>query len=531
MIALRILGCLFLWVALFFEGKRYLHMLQLEGYKTISYFNWFKRSSKRIFVESLPIYVSLAFLPFLRFSEEVSLIAWGSILLLTELIKLKRRGPVKKPLVFTMRAIRTFVTFMGLNVLLSFYALGYFIQFSSFLASLGALFLLSPFSIALVNVVLIPVETLVQGYYLASAKRKIKRLNRLITIGITGSYGKTSTKHFIATILSERYNVLMTPGSYNTLMGVTKVIRESLSEEHDIFVCEMGAKYRGDIRDLARLALPKIGVITSIGPQHLETFKNIENIIKTKFELVEELPSDGVAVLNGDNEYCVEFVHRFANGRKVLFYGYEKIAPDFYVWAENIKVTPKGSEFTVRTKDGQVFNCHTLLLGRHNISNILAGIAVALELGLTSKEIVRGIRKIEPVPHRLQVLRTASGVTIIDDTFNSNPVGVREALACLREMEGGKKVVVTPGMIELGSIEYEENKKLGMLLSEVCDYVILVGRRRAEPILEGLREGGFPSNKTKVVSSLEEAKTRLSGILKAGDVVLFENDLPDNYSE
>lgn len=506
-------------------------MLQLEGYKTLGYLKWFRRNIRRIFVESLPIYVFLILLPFLGFSEAVSLIAWGLVLLLTELIKLKRRGPVKKPLVFTMRAIRTFVTFMGLNVLMSFYALGYLLQFSSFLISLGALLLISPLSMALTNVILVPVEALVQGYYLTSAKRKIRRLNRLITIGITGSYGKTSTKHFMATILSERYNVLMTPGSYNTLMGVTKVIRESLGEEHDVFVCEMGAKYRGDIRDLARLALPKIGVITSIGPQHLETLKSIENIIKTKFELVEELPPDGVAVLNGDNEYCARFAHQFANGRRVLFYGYEKFNPDFYVWAEDIKVTPKGSEFTVKTKDGQSFSCHTLLLGRHNISNILAGVAVALELGLTPKEIVRGIRKIEPVPHRLQVLRTSSGVTVIDDTFNSNPVGFREALACLREMEGGKKIVVTPGMIELGSIEYEENKKLGMLLSEVCDYVILVGKRRAEPILEGLREKGFPSSKVEVVSNLEEAKARLSGILRAGDVVLFENDLPDNYSE
>lgn len=531
MIALRLLGCLFLWIALLFEGKRYLHMLQLEGYKNFGYLRWMGRNLLRIFFENWPIYLFVASVNFLSIREIFILLIWVATLFLTWFIKLKRRGEVKRPLVFTWRAIRTFITFMGLGVLLSFLAFGHLFEYTHFLISLGLIFLLSPLIMLLSNFFLIPVEALVQSYYLGSARRKIRRLDRLLTIGITGSYGKTSTKHFMATILSERYNVLMTPGSYNTLMGVTRVIRESLGEEHEIFICEMGARYRGDIRDLARLTLPKMGVITSIGPQHLETFGSIDNIIKTKFELVEELPPDGVVVLNGDNEYCFNYAYAFAGGRRVLFYGYEKVTPDFYVWAEDIKVTSKGSEFTVKTVDGREFRCHTLLLGRHNISNILAAIAVALELGLTPKEIVRGVRRLEPVPHRLQIIRTAAGVTVIDDTFNSNPVGVREALACLREMDGGKKIVVTPGMVELGEIEYEENKKLGGLLAEVCDHVILVGKKRSKPIFEGLLEAGFPEDKVKVVSSLKEAKAYISGILRAGDIVLFENDLPDNYGE
>ncbi|MCS7234104.1 MAG: UDP-N-acetylmuramoyl-tripeptide--D-alanyl-D-alanine ligase [Synergistetes bacterium] len=531
MITIRLLSCFLLWLALFLEGKRYLHMLQLEGYKTTGYLKWVRRNLLKIVAENWIIYASFIIFFALKLDDVYLLAILGLIFLLTEIKKIKGRKPVKKPLVFTWRATRTFITFMGFNILLSFLAFGYFLNYSHFLVSLASLFLLAPLTIAFINFILLPVEMLVQGYYLASAKRKIRGLKRLITVGITGSYGKTSTKHFMAAILSERYNVLMTPGSYNTLMGVTRVIRESLSEEHDVFVCEMGAKYRRDIRDLARLALPKIGVITSIGPQHLETFKSIDNIIKTKFELVEELPLDGVVVLNGDNEYCFKFGPLFANGRKLLFYGFERLLPEFYIWAEDIKVTSRGSEFRVRTKDGHDFKCHTILLGRHNISNILAAIAVALELGLTPKEIVRGVRRVEPVPHRLQILRTSSGVTIIDDTFNSNPAGFREALNCLKEMEGGRKVVVTPGMIELGDIEYEENKKLGKLLADVCDYVILVGKRRAKPILDGLSEVNFPGEKIEVVSSLNEAKERLSGMLKAGDIVLFENDLPDNYSE
>jgi UDP-N-acetylmuramoyl-tripeptide--D-alanyl-D-alanine ligase len=170
-------------------------------------------------------------------------------------------------------------------------------------------------------------------------------------------------------------------------------------------------------------------------------------------------------------------------------------------------------------------------LGRHNVSNLLAAITVALRLGLSVEQIREGLRKIKPVPHRLQILDTGNGVTVIDDAFNSNPVGAREALECVKEMDGGKRIVVTPGMVELGKVEYEENKKLGKIMAACCDYAILVGRKRSKPILEGLEEGNFPQDRIRVVTGLDEATVVLSQIVRPGDVVLFENDLPDNYNE
>lgn len=510
-------------------------MLQLEGYKNFRYLRCLRRGLSRFLNENKYIYLYVLLLFAIRsfklgFTYEL-LVGWILILSYSEYIKFKSRRNVKKPLVFTYRATRLFILFMGLQVLFGLLLDEHIRDLLLYLIGLNLLLLISPLTLILANTLIYPLELLVQLTYLRSAQNRVKELNHITTVGITGSYGKTSTKHFVAAILSEKFNVLMTPGSYNTLMGVTKVIREKLGKEHEVFVCEMGAHQIGDIRELAKLVRPKVGVITSIGPQHLESFKSIENVIKTKFELVEELPPDGVAILNGDNEYCLSYSDKVANGRRVLFFGYERITPDLYVWAEDIKTTCRGLEFTVKVRDGQEFRCRTSLLGRHNVGNLLAAIAVALVLGMNLKEIERGIKRIAPVPHRLQLINSESGITVIDDSFNSNPVGFREALSCLKEMEGGKKVVVTPGMVELGEIEYEENRKAGLLLAETCDYVILVGKGRSKPILEGLCDAGFPSDKIKVVSNLEEAKRELARILRPGDIVLFENDLPDNYSE
>lgn len=534
---LTVVAYLSFMIFVFIEGRRHLHMLQLEGYKNLGYVRWIKRSLNKLLLENLYLFIFILLALVLKgFSfkpvYEVSLLlVWVLLMFYLSYRKFRLRKNVKKPLVFTFRAIRIFSAFMALEGALGFLLSRSVSDISSNVMLLSLLMLLIPLVLILANLLVYPIEMLVQMRYLISAKRKMRSLDHIISIGITGSYGKTSTKYFTATVLSERYSVLMTPASYNTLMGVTKVIRESLSREHDIFVCEMGARYRGDIRDLVKLVRPKIGVITSIGPQHLETLKTMDNIVKTKFELIEGLPTDGIAVLNGDNEYCTSFYKHVIDGRKVFFYGYQRLSEDLFVWAEDIRTTKRGLEFIAKVRDGREIRCLVPILGRHNVGNLLAAITVALILGLDVKEIERGLRKITPVPHRLQLVDSGSGITVIDDSFNSNPVGFIEALNCLKEIEGGRKVIVTPGLIELGEIEYEENRKIGRLLAQVCDYVILVGRRRSKPLLEGLEETGFPKDRVKVVSNLDEAKAELAHILRPGDVVMFENDLPDNYTE
>ncbi len=356
----------------------------------------------------------------------------------------------------------------------------------------------------------------------------IWRQSQLTIIAITGSYGKTSTKYILNNILAHHYPTLMTPESYNTPMGICKVIRGELTRGHKYFIVEMGARKRGDISELCRLVHPHIGVITSIGPQHLETFGSQANVVRTKSELIPGLGTKGLAVLNYDDPHC----RKLADKIKIpcLLYGMQ---PDdkLHLLAEDIRCTNQGISFTARTKQAEEIKFTTCLLGRHNVYNILAAATVALESGLELSQIAEALAEVEPVPHRLQLIKGSGGVTIIDDAYNSNPKGAQEALQVLQDMQGGKKILITPGMVELGAQEYEQNKQFGQAAAKACDIVILVGPKRTKPIADGLKEAGFPDKNLTIVASLNEATIYLHKVVRSGDVVLFENDLPDNYNE
>ena len=383
-------------------------------------------------------------------------------------------------------------------------------------------------NIVLANIIVKPIEDRVNQYYYEKAQEKIKSMEDLKVVGITGSFGKTSTKFITSTILEEKYKVLKTPESYNTPMGISKVINNDLSNEYDVFVAEMGARNIGDIRELAELTKPQIGIITSIGPSHLGTFKNVENIMKTKYELIEELPTDGIAIFNYDNEHIKKLADK--TFKEKILYGIEK-KDEVDVYATDIKVSEMGSTFKLCNKDGNSIECTTKLLGEHNIYNILAGVCVAMAMGLNMEEIKNGIQKIEPIPHRLDIINPGTGVIIIDDAFNSNPIGAKAALDVLSQFKDGKRIIVTPGMVELGEREEEENKEFGINIGKVCDYVILVGEKRTKPIYEGLKETKFTEKNIFVVKDLNEATEDIQKIVQPKDVVLFENDLPDNYNE
>ncbi|MEE8304702.1 MAG: cyanophycin synthetase, partial [Candidatus Tectomicrobia bacterium] len=191
----------------------------------------------------------------------------------------------------------------------------------------------------------------------------------------------------------------------------------------------------------------------------------------------------------------------------------------------------QGLSFTLVDSTGHRETTHTAVLGRHNVLNMLAAACVALEMGLSLEEIAPAIAKIEPAPHRLQLLQGAGGVTVIDDSYNSNPVGAAEALETLRGFTAGKRVLVTPGMVELGAVEAEQNEQFGVNAAQVCDYVLLVGPQQTQAILRGLEREQFPRERIRVVKDLTEATSELQRIVRAGDVVLFENDLPDLYVE
>ncbi len=512
-------------------ARYYLHMFQLESYQLDGYMRWLKKNSDKhlgwtlnIGVGATILYYVLAL--FLRMllgesgwlvSEIVTLLAFAAGAF--GLDRSLHKQPEKKPMAYTARMKRLYTALCVVSVLsvLLLWAIG----IPGFLLFVGV-----PYLALAAGFIMQPVEKAISGYYLNDAKARLAARDNLIKIGITGSYGKTSTKFILATILSEKYDVLATPSSFNTPMGLTRVIREQLEDHHQVFLAEMGARHVGDIRELVELVHPQYGVLTSVGPQHLETFGNVETVASTKYELIEGLPADGAAFFAADGGEVDKLYEKTA----IRKYRAGLRGALLDMRAEEIEVGPQGSRFVLRSGLDERIAMETKLLGQHNIQNIVLACAVAKHLGLTMEEIARGVRKIQPVEHRLQLMPGANGVTVIDDAFNANPVGAKAALDVLAAFPG-RHVVVTPGMVEEGEREAELNRAFGAQMAYACDLAILVGKKHTAPIVEGLLNGGMDQGKIYVVSSLEEAAGILAREGRPGDTVLFENDLPDNYSE
>lgn len=518
---------------------RGLHILQLDGYKPGRFLKWISTHIRNCF-EIIEIIVVAGLLIIVSVYPDiqrnwvfpVACLVW--ITFQVYKVLWRKKAAAKKPLVYTARAKRLF----GLALaLLAVFAAVFAVSIEENRWQISV-FLFSELTVPILVVssfLIWPLEKIINGVYLRDARKRIKTLQPKI-IGITGSYGKTSTKYIVHQILSKKYNTLMTPDSYNTPMGVCKVIRGDLLSEHEYFIVEMGAYKRGDIRELCHLAPPNIGILTAVGPQHLERFKSIENTARAKYELIEALPTNGLAVINADNEICAKLADKTDNV-PVIRYGIEANGVEntsLRLKARNIKQSDKGLTFTVNDEVTGTVQITTRLLGKHNVSNILAAIGVSLQCGMTLDEVRDALEALEPVPHRLQLIAGDTGVTVIDDSFNANPEGAKAALEVLTDFvndKDGKKVLVTPGMVELGEREYDENKQFGSDAAKVCDLVILVGTARTAPILDGLKTANYPEQQIYVVQDLAEAQQQLAKRLKPGDVVLFENDLPDNYNE
>ena len=305
-----------------------------------------------------------------------------------------------------------------------------------------------------------------------------------------------------------------------------------------MLVLEMGARYEHDIQELTALARPDIAVVTAVGPAHLETMGPIERIERVKGDLVAALKPGGQAVLNADDPRVLAMATTRlpADAGRVWTVSVEG-HPDADIVAEDITYGPEGARFTVRDDTGETAEVRTRLLGRHNVLNVLLAVGVGRAVGLRMRQIAHAVGRIEPVAHRL-ALRTENGVVIIDDAFNSNPVGARNAVEILGQMDvpaGGRRVVVTPGMVEMGERQAELNRTFGTDIARALDrpgdLAVLVGRKQTAPIREGLEQAGFPDERVRIAGSFFEARDLLAGLLQDGDVVLYENDLPDTYSE
>ena len=516
-----------------FSVKGILHLFQLESYQFPGYFRSVRRNP---FIAFAPGIVS-ACLSFgmvavaWRLQEAVqsavaqAAILLGFILLSVALGIVSQRlltvNKAKKPFVFTARVKRLYGFCFILLSLLAYALTG---TENVFAASLWPVFL--PGLIVVCGFVAWGLEKIISEIYFRSARRKLFAQNDLIRIGITGSYGKTSVKQILATILSEKYAVLATPKSFNTPMGVTRTIRERLLPSHQVFIAEMGARHVGDIKELCRLVKPTIGILTSVGPQHLDTFRTVERVAGTKYELIEALPEDGMSFFTDDHAISKALYDKTQKPKFLT--GMDKGNAD--IWSENIVVSSEGSTFDLCFQDGERLQVTTRLLGEHNIQNILLAAAVANALGLTKQQILRGIRRIEPVKSRLELIKNPNSYTIINDGFNANPVSAKAALTTLSRFPK-RRIVITPGMVELGADEAAFNQAFGEQIAQAADIAIIVGKKRVQPILQGLHEAGFPEENIHQVGSLAESTSVLQRIVQKDDTVLYENDLPDNYQE
>ena len=500
------------------KTKNAIHMLQLESYKNERYFKWIKNNKKKVFQKKEILFLFPIILYFINNLYGVIFLIIINLFLIFTYKKEKQ----KKPLVVTNRVKRLYMTYFILTIM-QFVILNLLEAKECVILFNLLITILAYFIVILINVINSPIEKNIQRGFYNKAKNKLENMPNLKVIGITGSFGKTSTKYILSTILMQKYDVLMTPESYNTTLGVVRTINEKMKSTNQIFVCEMGAKNIGDIKEICDLVKPTYGLVTSIGKQHLETFKNIENVKKTKMELIDALPEDGIGFLNYDDDNIVSC----KTNKNVLKYGLNNKEND--IWAENIEIDEKGSSFTICFKDGKKIDVRTKLLGQHNILNILGASLVAYKLGLSDNEIKLGIKLLKAVPHRLEMKVTVNGNIIIDDAYNSNVKGAEMALDVLGLFKDRKKVLITPGIVDLGESAYEINKNLGKQAVQSSDFIILVGEKAAKPIYDGIKETTFNLEKVYIAKDLDDALNKMNSLLIEKSVILFDADLPDNY--
>ena len=370
-----------------------------------------------------------------------------------------------------------------------------------------------------------PLEKGINRRYYREAERMLRERPDLVIIGITGSYGKTSTKNYLHRMLSERYNVLITPGNFNTTLGVVRTVREQLKPWHQVFIVEMGARQKGDIAEICELVHPTIGIVTAVGPMHLETFGSIDGVLQTKLELIQALPADGLGIINAESAPLAAWDGSGA-ACKVLRYGIDAHRADWR--AAGIACTAAGTSFDAIGPKGSV-QLHTSLFGEGNVLDILGALVAAEQLGVTPLQQKMAVAKLSGVVHRLSVSRRG-GITVIDDAYNSNPEGARMALDLLRAMPcDGRRIVVTPGFVEMGDRQHEAAVALGRDAAQRADRLVIVNLLNREAIRSGALAAGMPESSIVLADTLQDAVAALPGLCIGGDVVLYENDLPDIF--
>lgn len=526
------------------RGLTYMHVYQQEEYDSVRLMGWIwknKAFDKKLSTLIVLISILTVFLPSV-FGQDIvgqqPLIINFLIFVVMTIATYMEADPrkdSKKKLVATARAKRIFFPAYIISILLATWC---FLP----LVPMPWIWIVNihliPFIIMFVNLMLSPFEEFNQQKYWREAHNKVMDIQPTI-IGITGSFGKTSVKHILGHILKSQAPTLITPGSVNTPMGISRVIREELEPNHKYLIVEMGAYGKGSIARLCRLTPPDFGIITAIGHAHYERFKSLEAVAETKYELAEAVIARGGQVVVHEKTLRFDYTRAMkeANQNQFIVCGEapnatsNKTAEKSFLQPGDLEISriiqrQKGLEVRFTWKKVQ-YNVEVPLYGLHHGHNIALAFVSALELGVSSADIQTALLSIPQIEHRLEVRKQAGGLTIIDDAYNSNPIGFQAALSVLAQMGSGRKILVTPGMVELGKIHDEAHKSIGAYAGEVCDIAIVVKGKRIPTFVQAYKDSG--GKELHEVESFAEAQKWISANKKDGDVILIENDLPDIY--
>jgi UDP-N-acetylmuramoyl-tripeptide--D-alanyl-D-alanine ligase len=519
------------------RGLRYLRYFQQEEYNKTRFKAWFVE--KRTF-DTKGTFVVLIAAALSRFATGGDMVLCLIICLLAAAVLVfigfqeedpRQVGKIKLNL--TDRATAIYNLALGLDAIATIliisatYALGAGDSIYIYWLVAVGLIQSSPIWIVIANTILWPNELKKQQAFLQEAKDILADYQPYM-IGITGSYGKTSTKAILGSILEAIEPTFWTPGSINTEMGITRQIRENLKPQQQLAIIEMGAYQIGSIAKLCRFTPPNAGLVTAVGVMHLERFGGAENIYQAKCELAQAIPADGLLVCNGDNPGARKMAAEYPKATTLL-YGLEPEIGHLDCWMSDIKASMDGTTFTIHWQ-GKEYPGFTKLLGVPMLSNLVGAFTMACALGKDPDYVIAAIYNVEPANNRLNLRKNGDGF-ILDDSYNSNPIGFASALEVLEVLEGGRKILMTPGMVELGDIQSEENRQVALKAASICDLAIVVGDTNKEALKAGLLEGGLSPDQLMEFPNRDAAFAYLTSPehRQAKDMILIENDLPDLY--
>jgi len=438
---------------------------------------------------------------------------------------LSSNAPLRKSIVWTSKAVGIFV----LAILCYVGSLAIVLSSTSFLFALIFFilgFFLFPVFYTLALFILLPFDTLIKFIVITQAKQLLSSSKHAKVIALAGSYGKTTMKNVISSVLSTKFNVITTPESVNTPIGIAQWFLKNFKQTTDIVIVEMGEHYRGDITYLCTITPPDIAVLTGINEAHLERLQTLETSIATMFEIVEHAKENAAIFLNADDEHIRNNYKKYTNGKQISFYSSVNNP------LAELKITKKAFDekklqWSCTTET--VGNITIPLLGEYAISDVVAAILIGKILGMSAGDMKKGIASLSPISHRLEPIQGKGGVLVIDDSYNGNPDGAQEAIRVLSRFKNRRKIFITPGLVEMGEKVASVHEEIGRALAEVADLVILVKNSMTGYIAQGLKEKKFDESKIIWFNTAIDAHASLPNIMKENDVILFQNDWGDQY--